>query len=116
MADSVLFIGANRPIVGREQQALDVAKKFGDYYEKLQAAGRIESFDYVLLDPHGGDLNQFALIKGTAEKLDAVKGDEEFRQLVMETTLCTDGVGVISGIVGERVRSAVSQFAKMIGK
>ncbi len=55
MADRVLFIGWNRAVVGREQQAMQLFQKVVEFYGKLQADGRIESFEPVLLSAHGGD-------------------------------------------------------------
>jgi hypothetical protein len=69
MADRVLFIGWNRPVVGREQQAMELWQKAMEYYGKLQADGRIESFEPVILTAHGGDLNGFVMLRGGAEKL-----------------------------------------------
>jgi hypothetical protein len=62
MADRVLFIGWNRGVVGREKQAMDLFGRAMQFYSKLQADGRIESFDTVVLDAHGGDLNGFIML------------------------------------------------------
>ena len=43
------------------------------YYTKLQERGEIESFEAVLLEPHGGELGGFLLLRGEAEKLDRVR-------------------------------------------
>ena len=44
MANQALFIGWNRPARGREEQAMKLWGKAREYYGKLQAEGRIESF------------------------------------------------------------------------
>jgi len=62
MANQALFLGWNRPARGREEQAMKLWGKTMEYYGKLQAEGRIESFEPVLLTAHGGDLNGFFLI------------------------------------------------------
>ena len=82
MADHVLLIGWNRSIVGREQQAVQLFQKTVEFYGKLQAEGRIESFEPVLLSAHGGDLNGFFLLKGEAKKIAEVRGDETFLVLI----------------------------------
>ena len=69
MADRVLFIGWDRPVVGREQQALKLFQKSMEYYSKVQAEGKIESFETVILTRHRGDLNGFTMFKGDAKKL-----------------------------------------------
>ena len=47
MADRVILIGWDRPIVGREQRAMQLFQKCIEYYSKLQTGGRIESFEPV---------------------------------------------------------------------
>ena len=59
MADSGLFIGFGLPVRGRERQAIRVFNEVFEYYSRLQEQGEIESFEPVLLEPHGGDLGGF---------------------------------------------------------
>ena len=84
MADNVLFIGWNRSVKGREQQAMQLFQKVIEYYGGLQADGRIESFEPVALAAHGGDLNGFILIKGEIGKLDEVRRDDTFINFSIE--------------------------------
>ena len=63
MANRVILIGWDRPIVGREQRAMQLFQKCIEYYSKLQTGGRIESFEPVILSRHGGDLNGFVMLK-----------------------------------------------------
>ncbi len=42
MADRVIFMGWNRPVIGREQQALQLFQRAMEFWGKLQAEGRIE--------------------------------------------------------------------------
>ena len=49
-----------------------------EYYGKLQAEGRIESFEPVILTAHGGDLYGFFLIKGDADKLSEIRREDDF--------------------------------------
>jgi hypothetical protein len=115
MADHVLFIGWNRSIVGREQQAVQLFQKTMEFYGKLQAEGRIESFEPVLLSAHGGDLNGFFLLKGEAKKLAEVRGDETFLDLTIEAEYCLEGFGIISGFIGEALTDVFSRWSKLIG-
>ncbi len=115
MADRILFIGWNRAVVGREQQAMQLFQKSIEFYGKLQADGQIESFEPVLLSPHGGDLNGFVLLKGEAEKLAKVRRDETFLDLTTEAGYCLEGVGIIPGLIGEGLTHAFSRWSKLIG-
>jgi len=115
MADRVLFIGWNRAVVGRERQAMQLFQKTVEFYGKLQADGRIKSFEPVLLSAHGGDLNGFFLIRGEAEKLGEVQRDETFLDITIEAGYCLEGVGVIPGFIGESLTDAFSRWSKLLG-
>ena len=114
MADRVLFIGWNRPVVGREQQAMELFQKVVEFYGKLQADGRIESFEPVILAAHGGDLNGFFLLKGEAQKLAELREDNTFVQIVIEAGYCIDGFGVIPGYIGEGLTDVMSRWLKLL--
>ena len=114
MADRVLFIGWNRPAVGREQKAMQLWQKAMEYYNKLQTDGRIESFEPVLLTAHGGDLNGFVMLKGDAEKLAEIRREDNFIDLTFEAGYCLEGFGVIVGYVGEGLTDAFSRWSKLI--
>jgi len=115
MADHALFIGWNRPTVGREQQGMTLWGKAMEYYGKLQADGRIESFEPVLLSAHGGDLNGFVLLRGDRDKLHKIRGEDAFRDLETEGNYCLDGFGVITGIIGEALNDGFARWAKLVG-
>ncbi len=115
MADRVLFMGWNRPVVGREQQAMELFQKGVEFYGKLQADGRIESFEPVILAAHGGDLNGFFLIKGEAQKLAELREDEDFVQIVIEAGYCINGFGVVPGYIGEGLTDVISRWLKLLG-
>ena len=114
MADRVLFIGWNRPIVGREQLALQLWQKAMEYYGKLQSNGRIESFEPVLLNAHGGDLNGFVMLKGNAEKLSEIRREDPFVDLVIDAEYCLQGFGVVTGYVGEGIADIFGRWTKVI--
>ncbi len=115
MAESVIFVGWDRPVVGREKQTMQLFQKAAQYHAQLQAEGKIESFEAVILTAHGGDLNGFLLVRGDARKLAEVRQEETFRQLVIEGGYCLQGYGVISGYTGAGVTNVLSQWSKLIG-
>jgi hypothetical protein len=53
-----------RSVRGRERQALKVFGEAFEYYSRLQQEGEIESFEPVILEPHGGELGGFFLLRG----------------------------------------------------
>lgn len=114
MADSALFIGFGFPVRGRERQSLKVFNEVSDYYSRLQQQGEIESFEPVLLEPHGGELGGFFLLRGDQDKLSRVRGSEEFEQLTLRAELIVDNVGVTGAVIGDRLMSQMSVFARQI--
>ena len=116
MADRVILIGWDRPIVGREQRAMQLFRKNIEYYSTLQTGGRIESFEPVILSRHGGDLNGFILLKGDEKKLAAIREEDTFTELTLEATLCLDGFGIVAGYIGKGVSDILSRWSKLIGQ
>jgi len=113
MANAVIFLGWNRPTVGREQQAMQLFQKSLEFYGKLMTEGRIESFEPIILSAHGGDLNGFILIRGDAKKLSEIKREETFIDLVIEGEYCVDGFGHVDGYIGEGLNDVMSRWAKL---
>jgi hypothetical protein len=114
MASQALFLGWNRPARGREEQAMKLWGKTMEYYGKLQAEGRIESFEPVLLSAHGGDLNGFFLIRGDAEKLNDVRRDDAFLDFLIEAGHCLDGFGLVTGWIGDGLNDVFARWAKLV--
>jgi hypothetical protein len=115
MADSVIFMGWDTQVVGREKKAMELFQRAMAYYSKLQADGRIESFEAVILSAHGGDLNGFVMLKGDAKKLAEIRREDTFLQLVIECGYCLQRFGVVSGYTGAGVTNVISQWSKLIG-
>jgi hypothetical protein len=110
MADRVIFVGFSNPVRGREQAAGMVFREAMEYWGRLQAAGEIESVDAVVLDPHGGDLGGFFLLKGEREKLARMSTSEEFERLVVRANLLVERLGVVGGTTGEGVPRQMATF------
>ena len=116
MANGVLLMGWNRPLPGREQQAMDLFQKALAYYEKAKSEGKIESFETVILNAHGGDLNGFILVTGDAEKLSAFKREDTFADYATEAGYCLDDFGIVEGQIGEGAMNQISRWSKLIGR
>lgn len=115
MADRILFLGWNRSVTGREQQALKLFEKGMEFFGKLQTDGRIESFEPVLLSAHGGDLNGFVMLRGDAEKLSDVRQDDTFINFAIEANHCLEDFGVILGYIGEGLTDSFARYSELIG-
>lgn len=111
-ADSVLFIGWNRAIHGRERESLEAFGATMAFWANQVSAGKVHSFEPVLLDRHGGDLNGFILVRGSAANLAALSDSDEFRDLVALADMSVGGIGIITGKTGEGVQREVARFQK----
>lgn len=114
MADSGLFIGFGAPVRGRERQAIKVFNEAFEYYARLQQEGEIESFEPVLLEPHGGELDGFFLLRGDQDKLARIRSSEEFERLIVRGQLIVENIGVVSAFLAERLISEMSVFSQQV--
>ena len=110
MADAALFIGWGQVVRGREKRAVQVFNESVEYWGGLQADGKIEDFDVVLLSPHGGDLQGFALLRGSEDQVGALRADEEFQRRVTRADLIVESQGVIDALVGEGIARGMAQY------
>jgi hypothetical protein len=114
MADSGIFVGFGLPVRGREQQAIKLFSEAFEYYSRLQQEGEIESFEPVLLEPHGGELGGFFLLRGDQDKLARIRSSEEFERLTLRAELIVENIGVVSAFLGERLISQMSVFSQQV--
>jgi hypothetical protein len=112
MADDALFTGWGEVVAGREQKALTVFQETVQYWSLAQQDGRIDSFEPVLLEPHGGGLAGFVLVRGERARLDAIRADEEFERLVARAGLIVHDFGVIRGFLGEKLGRQLALFER----
>jgi len=112
MAMGALFIGWGPAVRGREQKALEVFQEALQYYGRLQQEGDVQSFEPVALEPHGGDLAGFLLVKGDADKLARLRASDEFIALNTRAQLIVENFGVSGAFVGDGLQSLVADFGK----
>ena len=116
MADSGLFIGWGEIVRGRETEAVEHFNATIDYFSGLQADGTIESFEPVFLEPHGGDLGGFFFIRGDADKLAALRVDDDFEAVIQKATLIADKMGVVGAVMGARLEQQVNSYVGAIAQ
>ncbi len=115
-ADRILFVGWDRPITGREAAGMESFSKFMTYLGRQQSSGRIESFEPVMLDPSGGTLNGFVVIRGAYNNLAAMTNEDEWRTLFTEASYTMKGMSVITGNIGQGLQQTMARYAKVITK
>lgn len=116
MARGVLFIGWGPSVRGRERQSLQVFQQAMAFIERMQQSGRIDSFEPVALEPHGGELEGFVLIKGDADKLAQLRIDQEFVSLNTRAQLVVENFGVVGGVYGAEMQALFADFEKAAGE
>jgi hypothetical protein len=114
MADAALFIGWGPVVRGREAKALAVFGEAIAYYGRLAEEGRVEDFETVLLDPHGGDLAGFVLLRGSSEQLAAVQADAEFDRLTVRAQFIVDNIGIVRARIGDGIGQILGVIQEQI--
>jgi hypothetical protein len=113
MAQGAVFIGWGVAARGREKASLMVFNEGVQYWTRLREQGEIESFEAAQLEPHGGDLAGFCLIRGDAEKLDRLRRSEEWLRLNARASMVVDNLGVVSAHVGEGLQKLFGQLGEV---
>src|SRR5262245_50823785 len=98
MANAVLFIGWNRPFLGKEERAYPYLFEQGLPYLRGLTGRAVERVEVIALTPHRSDLNTFVLLLGLRAELDALRRTDEFESFVMNMNALFDGFGVVPGI------------------
>ena len=114
MADAGLFVGWGEVVRGRERDAAELFQETLGYYGRLQEEGVIDGFEPVFLEPHGGDLTGFILIRGDADKLAALRVSEEFTRLSIRVGLIVDRLGIVGADLGERLQRQVAYYTEQV--
>ena len=116
MADAGLFIGWGAPVRGREAKGLEVLGEALAYYGRLQQEGAIESFETALLEPHGGDLQGFIILRGSEARLAELRVDDEFVRLSTRASLVVEGVGVIGAALADGLEQAIGTYQQAVSE
>ena len=114
MADAAIFVGFGQAARAREPQALELFGEALAFYSGLQEGGQIESFEPVILQPHGGDLAGFLLVRGTLDQLTALQRSEGFLRLNARANLVVDSFGVVPAYIGEGLQGQLGIYAEQV--
>jgi hypothetical protein len=110
MADDALFIGWGAVVPGREQKSLQVFQETMQHWAGVQRDGQIESHEAILLQPHGGGLAGFMLLRGEQAKLDALRESDGFRNVIARAGMVVHDLGVLSAYGGESLARQLGAF------
>jgi sirohydrochlorin ferrochelatase len=88
MAKGALLVGWGPLIPGREKAGQNVLGDAMQYCTRLQREGVLDSFEAVVLEPHGSsDLGGFVLIKGDKDALARLRVEDEFVRTIVGVQL-----------------------------
>ena len=113
---AVLFIGAYRPIPGRENEAMNLWTETGAWLDAQQKKGFFTRWDGFWLTPHGGDMNSAWLCYGERAKLDEWRRTDEFEAWVFRAGTCLEGLGVVPGVNFAAARETMERRNRALGK
>jgi hypothetical protein len=108
MSNFGLFFGFGLPARGRELQASKVFGETMAYWNERKAAGEIESIEVAILEPHGGDLGGFLLVRGEPQKLAQLRGSEEFNRLALRGGFAVEGFGIVNALLDDEAATFVA--------
>lgn len=113
---ALLFIGADRPISGRESEAMKLWMETGAWLDAQHKAGWFARWDGFWLTAHGGDLNAAFTCYGDRAKLDEWRRTDEFEAWVFRASTCMDRLGVIPGVTFAGARDTSERREKALGR
>jgi hypothetical protein len=116
VAEAGLFIGWGQAVRGREAKGLQVFNEGVEFWTSQQASGAVESFEVVILAPHGGDLAGFILVRGSNEQIAAVRANPDFQRINARATAIVDGLGIIDATLGDGLGPAIATFQEVIAE
>jgi len=114
MSSNAIFFAWNRSLPGRESTSSEHFNEFVGYLGSLQKAGSIQSFGAVFLNPHGGDMNGFFLIRGDSGKLDGVIGSADWVRHMTRAAMHLDGSGAVRAVTGDLVMQRMELWRSLI--
>jgi hypothetical protein len=115
MANTGILIGWKRSMPGREGHALQKFGEYAGYLTKLQAEKHIESFEPVVIRPHGGNLDGFFLIRGERAKLGALRDTDHWKDWEAWGAYNMEGFAVLDCQLGDGLTDMLGRFGKLIG-
>jgi hypothetical protein len=114
MPDYGIFVGFGAPTRGREAKSLEVFNEALQYYARLEQEGKIGSFEAVFLEPHGGDLGGFILLRGDRAKLSQLRASAEFERMTTRASLVVDRIGITGATLGDGMGESMGMFQDAI--
>jgi hypothetical protein len=112
MTDAALFIRCGATAPGRERKSVELFGESLRYLTSLIETGRVASVEPFFLEPHGGDLEGFFVVRGDQDELNRIRSDDDFQRLAVRAQVVVQNFGVIGAITGERLNKHMAWFTE----
>jgi hypothetical protein len=112
MGDSALLIQWGPPTAGRERHAVDLFRDSLEFFMKLVGERRIASVEPFFLEPHGGTVEGFFLIRGEQRELATLRTEDDFRKMSVKAQVIMQNFAVVGAITGKRLNKHMGWFAE----
>ncbi|HXD41495.1 MAG TPA: hypothetical protein VN649_13075 [Ramlibacter sp.] len=116
MSSNVVLFAWNRSVPGREAISGQHFQEFLEYLGVQKRNAVIESFDTVFLDPYGGTLNGFFLLRGDPAKLQQLIASPEWIRHQIRGLLHLEGAATLRGATGAAVGERMALWLQEIPK
>ena len=112
MADSALFIRWGAPAPGRERKSVELFGESLRFLTGMVTSGQVASVEPFFLQPHGGDLEGFFIVRGDRTELHKIRSSDEFQRLQVRAQAVIQNFGVIEAITGEQLNKHMAWFTE----
>jgi len=116
MSSNAVVFGWDRSLPGREQLSAKHFQDFMAYLQAQKASGKIETFDPVLLEPHGGSVNGFFLIRGNNDQIAALVASPDYLQHQIRAQMHLERSGSWRAVAGAAVNERMAMWVQAIPK
>lgn len=113
---NVVLFAWNRSLPGREPLSAQHFQDFVAYLQALKVQGGIESFDPVLLEPHGAGVHGFFIVRGASEKLQTLTASPEWVEHQVRAMMHLEGPAVMRGVTGSAVAERMALWVRCVPK
>jgi hypothetical protein len=87
-----MIMSWDRQVPGREAQGNELKEWNIKFWTEQQRAGKIESFEWFILTPHGGCMNGFLMVRGDRKKIDDLIWGDDFMSMMHRAALVCTGL------------------------
>lgn len=116
MPNRAFFVGWDRPVPGREAMAVETYASLVSILDKSKASRQIDSYETVLLDSHGGDLNGFVLVRGDQDGIDRFLQSDTWTELQARGNLYLQNFGTVRCVIGSGVNDRMTLYRKLVSE